>query len=373
MNSLTLKDVKRNNYSLIYRLLYHEKKLSKQDLANRLRLSLPTVSQNLNQLESQGLVRKSGLLAGQVGRKAVAYSLCEKARVAVGVEIQRDVLLITAVDIYGRTFLRKETRCVFRDESGYYEEVGRAVLDFLAEMEVTPGAVLGIGFAVQALASADGREITYGKILYRTGMLVDELEKGIKLPCSFIHDARCAATAELWFDRKIKDAVYLSVGKHLGGALIMNRRIHQGSRGCSGAIEHMTLVRDGRDCYCGGHGCMEAYCSLEALLQGKDTLPRFFERLRAGEAEYVRRWTSFLEDLSVALNDLYAIFDVPCILGGSIAPYITKDDIDSLHERVFSRTAFPNPQPFIKISNAPADNVAVGAALPYIRRYLDSV
>ena len=76
MGNITLTDIKKNNYSLIYNLLYEQEKLSKQEIANQLHLSLPTVTQNLVALEEAGLLKKGGQFESQVGRRAVAYTIC---------------------------------------------------------------------------------------------------------------------------------------------------------------------------------------------------------------------------------------------------------------------------------------------------------
>lgn len=52
-HNTAVKDIKKNNYSAIYHLIYQHGKLSKQEIANQLHLSLPTVTQNLVRLEEE--------------------------------------------------------------------------------------------------------------------------------------------------------------------------------------------------------------------------------------------------------------------------------------------------------------------------------
>lgn len=68
----------------------------------------------------------------------------------------------------------------------------------------------------------------------------------------------------MWSNPDISDALYLSIGRHLGGALILNGEISVGRTGRSGTFEHMTLVPNGKRCYCGQNGCVECYCSIQA-------------------------------------------------------------------------------------------------------------
>ena len=110
---------------------------------------------------------------------------------------------------------------------------------------------------MQGFVSDFGRCITYGVIDYS----LEDFEKIFDFPCQFIHDTDCMANMELWINQDIKDAVYLSIGKRLGGALIIDRKIQTGTTGKTGIFEHMTLVPNGRTCYCGRKGCADIYCS----------------------------------------------------------------------------------------------------------------
>lgn len=55
---VTFKDIKNSNYSAIFHLIYHNEKLSKQEIAHQLQLSLPTITQNLVKLEKEQLIEK---------------------------------------------------------------------------------------------------------------------------------------------------------------------------------------------------------------------------------------------------------------------------------------------------------------------------
>jgi predicted ArsR family transcriptional regulator len=53
---LTNTDVKKLNKNRIFRLIYNSDKISRQEIADRLGLSLPTVNQNLKMLMEDGLI-----------------------------------------------------------------------------------------------------------------------------------------------------------------------------------------------------------------------------------------------------------------------------------------------------------------------------
>ncbi|MFB9759425.1 ROK family transcriptional regulator [Ectobacillus funiculus] len=371
--SITFKDIKKSNYSAIYHLIYQNGKLSKQEIANQLHLSLPTVTQNLVRLEEKKLIEKSGQFESSVGRRATAYDICPQARISIGVEIQKETVRILAIDLLGAAFQQTELSLSYSNTDSYYKELSDAVQSFISSLDVTEEQVLGIGFAVQALTSIDGQKITYGKILNCTGLEIGVFSQYLKYPCIFVHDAKCAATTELWVRNDIGDAVYLSIGRHLGGAIIINDQIEMGKEGHSGTVEHMTIDPNGSPCYCGKKGCMETYCSVNALLEGGESLDFFFEQVRSGTLPYVERWNIFLDHLAFSINNIHLVINREFILGGHISSYLKKKDIQILHEKVYERTAFPSNEPFIHISRSPENGVPIGAAIPFIQSFLNTI
>lgn len=372
-HSITFKDIKKNNYSLIYHLIYQNEKLSKQEIANQLHLSLPTVTQNLVRLEKEMLIEKSGQFESSVGRRATAYAICPQARISIGVEILKKTVRILAVDLLGIAFKKEELSLCYSNVVSYYKELSHAVQTFITSLNVAEEQILGIGFAVQALTSIDGQKITYGKILNCTGLDIHVFSQYLNYPCMFVHDAKCAATTELWVGNDIGDAVYLSIGTHLGGAIILNDQIYMGKEGHSGTVEHMTINPNGSSCYCGKKGCMETYCSVSALLEEGETLDFFFQQLRYGTLSYVERWNCFLGNLAFSINNIHLVINREFILGGHISPYLKNNDIETLHEKVYERTAFPGNEPFISISRSPENGVPIGAAIPFIQSFLNTI
>ncbi len=372
-NNITFKDIKKSNYSAIYHLIYQNEKLSKQEIANQLHLSLPTVTQNLVRLEQEGLIKKSGQFESSVGRRAAAYAICPLARISIGVEIQKRTVQILAIDLRGQAFQQKRLALEYANDEQYYKSLSQYVLSFIAALDVKDEQVLGIGFAVQGLTSNDGKKITYGKILISTGLDIEVFSQHLPYDCLFLHDAKCAATTELWIRNDIDDAVYLSIGPHLGGAIIIDRQIYMGKEGHSGTVEHMTINPDGPSCYCGKKGCMETYSSVNALLKEEETLDSFFEQLRNSSPAYVERWNEFLNYLAISINNIHLVLNREFILGGHISPYLREVDINILHEKVNDKTAFPSNDPFIHISQSPENGVSLGAGIPFIQSFLNTI
>lgn len=373
MEKISMNDIRKKNYSDVYRLIYQERRISKSQIASVLQMSLPTITQHLSTLEAEGLIEKQGQIASGIGRKAAAYTPKASARVAMGVEVLPDRVIAVVIDLYGAVIEKKERPLMFSQEDAYFRDISAFIQDVLDSTGVSKEFVLGVGLGMQGLVSENGREILYGKILDCTGLTVELIENQLPYPVRFVHDAECAAELELWQHPELTEAIYLSLGEHLGGAIISDGKIQRGRTGRTGTFEHMTLVENGRQCYCGKQGCVECYCSANALLRDRETLTDFFDFLRAGDSGCCERWTEYLSWLAMTLNNIHMVMDSVIVLGGHITPYLIQDDLDRLFTAIQTRTAFPENQNFLYLGVQEDDIIAIGAAIPYVQSFLDSV
>ncbi len=372
--SITPDQIKKNNRSLIYHYIYKNRKVSQQDISYDLRLSRPTVTSNLSALEKDGLVQKNGQIDTEfVGRKAAAYSIVPDFRIGIGVEILQKEVKMIAVNLYGEKINRIIFKIFFENKDSYFKNVCDKILEFKDAIGIPDSRILGIGFAMQGLVSPDKQKMIYGKILSCTGLSTASFRKHLPYPCSFIHDAESAAISELWVSPELSDAFYLSISKHLGAAIISKGEILAGKHGHSSTIEHIKMQQGGTLCYCGKSGCMETLCSLTALLSENESMDDFFENLRNGESSCAKRWDIFLTNLAKSINMLHLVYDTDFILGGYLAPYLCDDDLNLLHEKIKLATPFDEPADFLLISKMPEHNITIGAALPYIQAFLNTV
>lgn len=370
MEGFSLTDIKYKNRADIFHYIYQHPGSSRQTIADALSMSLPTITQHLNSLLSEQLIQKDFLTSGSVGRRAASYSILSSAKIALGVEILADRIYIIAVNLYGQKEVKEKKLLQFTPDESWFIQLKDIILEFLSTHHYCSYQLLGIGLGIQGLVSQDGTTVIYGKILNCTGLSIESLARYFDCPCRFFHDPECAAVSELWENPDISNAVYLSLGPHLGGAVIHNRTIRQGMTGKTGTFEHMTLFPDGLDCYCGKKGCAECYCSAISLT-GPHTEPEdFFTQKKLGDPDCFDRWQQYLQHLALLISNLHLVLDDPVILGGHITPFFTDEDISVLRNLVYEQTAFGEPTDYILAGKCRVDAVSIGAALPFIQEFL---
>ena len=93
--------VKQYNRNRVFRLIASRQRISKQEIAAELNLSLPTTTQNLNSLKEEGLISENGTFDSQIGRKARAISIVPNYRVAMGLDITPHHISLVLADLNG--------------------------------------------------------------------------------------------------------------------------------------------------------------------------------------------------------------------------------------------------------------------------------
>jgi Transcriptional regulator/sugar kinase len=368
--SVNLKDFNRNR---IYRLLRDKQSLSKQDIVNQLQLSLPTVTQNLNYLLEQQLIANTGTFGNTGGRNAQAYSYLNQAKAAIGLNITKQYITIVAVDLDGNIIKINRTKQSFERSDHYFRLLGELVRGIVEDSSLDKSNILGVGIGVPGLISEDQRTVFYGEILDFTGETLENLGKYIPYPSLLINDANAAGLSEIWVSSEIEHAFYISLSNNIGGAVYIGNKVFPGVNQKSGEIGHMTIVPDGLPCYCGQTGCLEAYCSADLLSDAAGgSLAAFFDQLKAGNPDMTSLWQTYLQHLSIAINNIRMLFDCDIIIGGYVGAYM-EDYLAALKELVIARNAFEQQADFLRVCRYKTESIAAGAAIPFVHEFINQI
>lgn len=241
------------------------------------------MTQNLKEFEAMGLIERRGLCESTGGERRRFTTLFPTRVWRSEPILLKEFYRIVMVDLYGNVLKAERFPTPFARTPAYFEQLGQNIRTFISGLTYRPDQILGAAIALQGLVSHDGTSVIYGEILKCTGLTLDEVQPYIPYPCVLIHDTEASATAEVWAQNDLKDAVLLSLTRNFGGALIISGEVHRGRELSSSVIEHMRLYPNGRPCYCGRKGCIEAYCSAYALqLSAGEPLEQFFPAMRQG-------------------------------------------------------------------------------------------
>ena len=371
---MTTMEIKKINKSKVYHLIYDSRTISKQGIASALEMGMNTVTQNLKLLEEEGMIERKGCFESTGGKKARAIRILPTARISLGIEILRKRLHIAAVDLYGNILEQESYTIPFQVSSAYCEQVGQKVNAFTEKYAFSPSRILGAAIAIQGLISTDGSSVSYGRVLDHTGMKLSDFARHIPYPCRLEHDSKAAGYLETWHQEKFRDSIVVLLNQNLGGAVILDGKVHNGLGMHSGSIEHMCINPDGPLCYCGERGCLETYCSADSLERAAGTdIPSFFAELRLGNPAFSKIWKDYLRHLAFAVCSLNVVLDCYVIISGYLAPFFLPEDLELLTQMITDISPFKQQKDFIFLSSHGQLAPPVGAALYYIDEFLHNM
>ena len=372
VTTITLKKINREK---VYQYIYREKQTSKLQIVQDLQMGLSTVSQNLNALEQDGLICRDGYFESTGGRKAQVIQIVTDVKIAIGIGLLKNMFHIAAVDLYGEAMAMDTIALPYENTAEYYAELAQNIEKFIDKNGYDRDRILGVSIATQGIISPDGSVVTYGAIMHNTEMKLSDFTSRIPYPCHLEHDSKSAAFLELWNHPELDSAVVFLLNRNLGGAIITNHQIHQGSSMHSGTLEHMCVNPEGPLCYCGNHGCLETYCSANALEQAAGIPAKeFFPLLREKKSpQIIQIWKDYLNHLAFAMKNLNLVIDAPIILSGYLAPYFTEEDIEYLAEHLHTAAPFILDKTQILVGTNGQYTPAIGAALHYVEKFIQSI
>lgn len=369
-NRMMLKGKNRNN---IYKLIYESEGISKQEIARSLNLSLPTVSQNLVELKERGLIVEDGTFESTGGRKAKVICSVDNFKVALGLDITKNHISLVLVDLKGVILYSNRIRYELKNEEAFYEGLGTAIDDFVLESNINPESILGLGVSLPAIVGEDGKSITYLTVLPAPENLYERMSKYIKYKFEFFNDANAGGFAEFWRRDSQKPIVYVSLSNSVGGAIMYSQSEYCGMNQRSGEFGHITLVPEGKTCYCGKKGCADAYCNAKLLSDLTDgNLVKFFKQVDNNEMICIKAFDEYLYYLSQLVCNLRMTFDCDVILGGYVGSHLTKH-VGKLMNLLNDRNPFEQNGDYVKICDYKFEASAVGAALHYLDNYIKSI
>lgn len=364
----TKKTPKRLNKIRIANFISEKGSASKSEIALSLGLSMPTTLQNVKELMEAGYIIETGEYESTGGRKAKALALAEDLGYAAGMDITAHHINFVLVNMRGKIEKWKRIRLTFEDTDVYYEQMGQELHQFIREATAAEDSMIGVGISVPGIV---GQE----KILLRSHALgvsdisFQNMESLIGYPYHLENDANCAAYAELAGQNC--DTVYLSLSSTVGGAIYLHDSLYPGEHFRSGEFGHMVIETNGRKCYCGKKGCVDAYCSAKVLQRRTDdNLELFFQKVKEGDRECVQAWEEYMEYLAIAVTNLRMVFDCRIVLGGYVGGYL-EEFLPELSRKMRKHNLFDLDTSYVQTGKYKLEASAYGAALPFVKNYFE--
>ena len=238
-----------------------------QDLARELGTSIPKVTRIVAEMIQEGFLVDTGKMESATGRRPSLYGLNPAAGSFVGIDVNRDSLMVAVTNFSGRvTRMLEDIPFVLRNTEDSVADFCRCVQEKLSEAGVDKSLIRGYGVNLT------------GRVNHRTGysysyFLGEEKPIAQLLSTGFGHhvvvenDSRAMAYGEYMssFPGSEGNILFLNVGWGLGMGMVMDGKLYYGKSGFSGEIGHFPLLDNNCVCQCGKVGCLETGASGSAL------------------------------------------------------------------------------------------------------------
>ncbi|MFC4031487.1 ROK family protein [Streptomyces polygonati] len=256
---------------------------------------------------------------------------------------------------------------LLRDSGRVCVGAGLAVPSAVAEPEGTALNPLHLAWP----AGAPVREAFAGQIA-RVGILGPD---GEPVPSFVGNDVNVAALAEHRHGAG-RDAQHLLVvasgHRGVGGALVLDGRLHTGSSGLALEVGHLTVLPDGRPCHCGSRGCLDVEADPLAFVEAAGRAPGpevslLQQSIDLLQEEYedpsVRAAARILIDrLGRGLAGLVNVLNPDRILLGGLHRYLLDADPEALRAVVADHSLWGRSGGVPVLACALDHNSLVGAA-----------
>lgn len=268
-------------------------------LTSELGVTRATAGAVAAELEALGLIQvdsSPGSAAGSQGRPSHRLAVRESGPVALAAQVHADGFRAALVGLGGR-LVATAPGCV-TITADPAQVIGEVVDDCARLLRDSGLRCVGAGLAVpSAVAEPEGTALNPLHIAWPAGAPVREIfatcvrEAGITGPAFTGNDVNLAALAEHRHGagRGAQHLLCVATGhRGVGGALVLDGRLHTGSSGLALEVGHLTVNAEGRPCHCGGRGCLDVETDPLAFLTAAGRAPGPEESLLKQSGDLLR-------------------------------------------------------------------------------------
>lgn len=335
-------DLRNHNLSVtLDAMLCAKEPLSRADLAKETGLTKATMSLLASLLLESGIVEEGEPnAAASYGRPSTPLRIHGGRIAGIGLQVNTDGYGCLALDLDGDVL---GSEWVNDDMTGSDPTQVFAHLDGIArtlelQLDRRGCTVVGTGLALPGIIS--GRRLLVARNLGWEDVDLSRFDVVRRLDAVPGNEAKMAAVAQIpgyateradflnVVDRR-DSFIYVSTDIGIGGAVVRNGEVIDGSHGFAGEIGHLSVALDGPRCTCGRKGCLEMYAGRRALVEAAgiaedgiatkaEFAERFLSQWRSGDPAVTAVVDRAVDALVSAIASVVNVADIDTVLLGGL-------------------------------------------------------
>lgn len=335
--TITAQGMRSINRSAILEIIRKESPISRNMIAEKLEVSLPTVMRIVDDLIKEDLIRPQSSKQWTGGRRRSLLEFNADAQVVIGIDLGGTHMFGAVADLGGRILDEIDIKRQGTNGEQNFQLLAQLIEELLTSQKIGGRRIRGIGVGAPGITRHKEGVVKWAYALdWRDMPLRQRLTECFHLPVTVDNDVNLAALGEWWFGagQNTQNMILMAIGTGIGAGIITDGALYRGASEASGEIGHMIPGKEFLGKQYVEFGALEQIASgtgiaerAQRVLKGHREPARLktvasedvFDAARQGQEWAQRIVAETVDYLAVAVADLSVSFDPEVIvLGGSI-------------------------------------------------------
>ena len=263
--------IKQTNAGAVYRLIDRFGPISRIELSKKALLAPASITKIVREMLEAHLVQETEFQeAGSRGRPAVGLILDTQAWHYLSVRIGNGEITLALRDLSSQLVVEDLCPLPVEASEPLLTRIVAVIDAFFIRHQQRLERLTAIAITLPGILNARTGIVHRMPFYQVTDMpLGPELEKRSGLPVYIQHDVCAWTLAESLFgaSQEAKNVIQVVIDHQVGAGVISGGRLLHNGSSTLVEIGHIQVDPQGKQCYCGNHGCLETVASSENLLE----------------------------------------------------------------------------------------------------------
>jgi len=259
------------NEGLVLRAIEKNGPISRADIAKRVGLTPPAISDIVRDLIERDIVREIGKGDSSGGKKPIMLKINSKAAYMIAIDLGgENGIRVGLIDLSYNIVKKKSGPKIESLNSKKIKNALNVILkDFIKEINIPKQKILGVCIGIPGIIDTKLKKVTVAPRLNWEISLEDLTLKEIGIPITLENDVNLMALGEKTkgIAQKINNFVFVGERTGIGAGIIINRKIYKGANNAAGEVGYLLVdpkyaPKSSRD-----YGCLEKLASYKIIVE----------------------------------------------------------------------------------------------------------
>lgn len=367
------------NFRIVFETIRLYGPISRAEIARKTNLTAQTVSNIVSRLLDRSFIMEGNKLQKQRGAPSTNLIINPHGAYSIGIDFNRDHLTGILVDLNGSVISKHYYEINSPNPLEAVDLISNTVFQLMDNQLLQNSHFSGIGVGFPGplfIKNKNGLSKAINPKAFPNWTdvpIIELLHKQLNETIYLENNATAAAIGELWYGagKKTPNFLFVFLGAGLGGGIVINSNIYEGSKGNAGELGYFPFIgqksplSDSEEPHIGEHFNLN---KLYKWLEKKQIIisrPEELRRLLQEENETLLQWLDLgVKYLAPVLLTAEYLLDIDSfIIGGRLPKEVTSYIINHLPEQLRNyRIDLKTLEPDVILGTAGPDAAALGAA-----------